>query len=611
MPFSSSHAQKIVQTKANRVEVLASPGSGKTYALVRRVQHLVASGVPAHKILVLSFSKATVCELRRRMDLLSTETPAQKTPKKSETASANADFTDVSFQTAHAFALSLASKTYPKPRLLNDKTAESIIKQELRQARTDCKSGTLWPKGSSAQKRLRMDQLIKLKTGQNIKLILRLFATAAAATATIARTLESDQFQLLRPYLKVLVTLRKRFNASKVKHCRIDYGDMLAEGVKAIADRSQAVPFLHILVDEFQDCSAAQTSLIVALAQLPGRSLMVLGDPHQAIFGFAGARYARLSSVLDDVVQIGLPKSRRLTAPVAALASAVAQLDTKYVIQTVRSGLPPVLCIHQSLARQTLEASRHIQQLIRDGAEPNQIVVLARTKALLAPVEQTLLAAGIETSRLGSTRHRKHALNVLRLVRLVERSHQNYEELDLVNALPRFLWHFNFDDKKLKAGTKELLKAREILSLEGRYWLCCRTYLRLLGGLRKNPEIRADVNRWEASCRGHLSAAAMARGILAMAPSHVVTSTIHGAKGGEWDHVLIVGATDGLLPLYLSRDKASLAEERNLLYVAITRAAKSVMLFHAPTSHARSRQHFPELSRFLNEPAVKCLLETD
>ena len=51
--------------------------------------------------------------------------------------------------------------------------------------------------------------------------------------------------------------------------------------------------------------------------------------------------------------------------------------------------------------------------------------------------------------------------------------------------------------------------------------------------------------------------------------------TIHAAKGREWDHVFVVGVADGQLPLYLSKGTRMLAEERRLLYVAITRARES------------------------------------
>ena len=126
-----------------------------------------------------------------------------------------------------------------------------------------------------------------------------------------------------------------------------------------------------------------------------------------------------------------------------------------------------------------------------------------------------------------------------------------------------------------------------------------------MGRVRNDPDPLADVNRWEPLCRTRPNAAAVRRAILALDSHKVVTSTIHAAKGGEWDHVLIVGATEGLLPIYMARDSKSVAEERRLLYVAITRARASVRLYHAPTYHARSRQHLPHLCSFLEESAVQ------
>ena len=72
MPTQINQSQQIVKTTAQRVEVLACPGSGKTTTLLRRILYLLAIGIPARMILVLSFSKATVGELRRRIDELGT-----------------------------------------------------------------------------------------------------------------------------------------------------------------------------------------------------------------------------------------------------------------------------------------------------------------------------------------------------------------------------------------------------------------------------------------------------------------------------------------------------------------------------------------------------------
>ena len=96
------------------------------------------------------------------------------------------------------------------------------------------------------------------------------------------------------------------------------------------------------------------------------------------------------------------------------------------------------------------------------------------------------------------------------------------------------------------------------------------------------------------------------RAIAPVAPV-AVTCIIHAANIMEWAHVLISGVTNELL-LYLSQDTAALAEERNLLYVAITRAQQTLRLYHAPAWHARSRQRFAKLSRFIDSPSVGGLM---
>jgi DNA helicase-2/ATP-dependent DNA helicase PcrA len=78
----------------------------------------------------------------------------------------------------------------------------------------------------------------------------------------------------------------------------------------------------------------------------------------------------------------------------------------------------------------------------------------------------------------------------------------------------------------------------------------------------------------------------------------VTTSTIHAAKGREWDQVFVVGMADGQMPLYLAQGEQMLAEERRLLYVAVTRARESVRLYYPPTVHSLTRKRFDHPSRF-------------
>lgn len=602
MSSKASSNNHIVTTRAKRVEVMASPGSGKTHTLIERVQHLIGIGVRAHEILVLSFSNTSVREVRRRMVVQRSDS-ATKEVKLGQAAT---DLSKVTVKTAHSFAFGLIKKQ----EVLTDKKACALLAKAIRSVQRDCKKQGLWPGISPAIRRQREERLEELSELQQIKLVLNFLSVARASKMTLAETASTSQFETLKRYRNVLSTVRRRFTAIKRKHGVIDYADMLVLAGKAI-EGGASVPFTHILVDEYQDCSAAQTHLLAQLARLDGRSVMVFGDPFQAIFGFGGASYTPLSSALEGVKKLSLPISHRLTAQTAALASAVAQLSEEQSIQTSRDGDFPVLVRDKSLAAQTKHVAQHIVQLIDNDVPPEQIVVLARTKALLQPVEQLLLANNVLSKRMGIRRNRRHALRVLKLVRLVERNEKTQKVVtpDMLHAaLPKL----SAKDSLWKRESLVMKKVARVRSLEGRYRMCAKVYLRLMGGVRADAELRADVNRWEASCRDYENARTMRDAIRMMETKAVVTGTIHSAKGGEWDHVLVVGVTDGLLPLYFARDDPqSLSEERNLLYVAITRAREAVRLYHAPANHARSRQRFEDISRFLDEPAVRLTLRIE
>lgn len=493
MSSKASSNNYIVTTRAKRVEVMASPGSGKTHTLIERVQHLVATGVPVRKILVLSFSNASVREVRRRM-IVRHSNSLTKLDKAGQAAT---DLLKVTVKTAHSFALGLIKKQ----EVLTDKKACALLAKAIRAVQRDCKKQVLWPDVSQTIRRQREELLEELLEPQQIKLVLNFLSVARASKMTLAETATMSQFEPLRRYRNVLSTVRRRFAAIKRKQGVIDYADMLVLAGKAIEDGA-SVPFTHILVDEYQDCGAAQTHLLAQLAKLDGRSIMVFGDPYQAIFRFAGASYTPLSCVLEGVKKLSLPISHRLTAQTAALASAVAQLSEEQSIQTSRDGDFPVLVRDKSLAAQTKHVAQHIVQLIGSGTPPEKIVVLARIKALLQPVEQLLLVNNVLSQRMGNRRNRRHALRVLKLVRLVERNEKTQKVVTpdmLHTALPQL----SAEDSLWKRESLAMKKVARVRSLEGRYQLCAKIYLRLMGGIRADAELRADVNRWEASCRSH------------------------------------------------------------------------------------------------------------
>ncbi len=620
MPIPDRYSSQIITTTARRVAVLASPGSGKTTTLIWRICYLLSIGVPAAQILVLSHSTATVRELRRRMDnsTTSTHTGSKTAGYSSHTTTiTKPNLSAVSVKTAHAYALALVHAHHEihrsgatRARVLDYKQTRELLQTAVAQTRMRCRQRTLWPQHSITTRTARLALFDELAQSRNITLFAKLLAHTHDAKIPLEDGTKLPPFRALTPYIRLLKPVTLAYTAIKSAHGYIGFNDMLNRALQVIAHSTSLVSHTHIMVDEYQDSGAAQIQLLVALATLPGRHIMVFADPIQAIYGFSGTQYTPLGTVLNGVKTLRLPLSHRLTTQTAALASAVAKHGPRQTITTTHTGPVPQLVVSTDLASQTARVVTDILSLLARGAQPSQIAVLARTRALLQPVEAALLAAGINTTRLGTARDRRHTLCVLQLVRLIERHAQgDHITVDtLQNALARIKID-NVDTARCKLTVGDVVRAARLSSLEGRYRVCCDVYMRLKGGLRADSELRAELTRWQPLCRKFSSVLTMRSALQALPSDKLVTGTIHAAKGMEWPHVLIVGVADGQMPSYLAKTDAALEEERRVLYVAVSRAQQTLRMYYAPAAHARSRQRFEHLSRFLAPTKVRATYE--
>lgn len=575
-PKLSTEMRRIINAEDRYIEVGAGPGTGKTSLLVELVREAQKADPDQH-ITALSFSNASVNNMIGRL------------------TDARVSTANIKIQTCHASALALghrkkmsrpADKEGSREQSAEDDAAASHYAAMLR-------SGIRWLQRNLEAKR-------------------------QSATARKAK-------------------LGKRERAPRTKQTK-------EPKQKASERREQQAAYVDLdidllLVDEFQDCTPEQTQFVALLAR-HANAVVVVGDRRQSIFGFGGAVYTPLNTHLPKTRLMPLSISFRLTDETAALANAIAKPLGGQPIQTGRKGKRPLLVTAPDTTTQARDIAERVGKLIRAGISPDRIAIIGRNRSTARPAAQALRSAGIATTLLGTpeqTGHLEDVLNVLSVVSVVEdlwahgadmsrqletmttkrgsRQAKRWFVARTEKALTETL-----DRDALATGAKRwtcfvaeiVAVARNASSaLESRYRQCADAYVRLQGGIYHARALYIDLQQWTPRCRDFPDAAPMHAAVQATIGQPAVTTTnIHRAKGREWDHVFVVGVTDGILPHYKA-EGSSLMQERALLYVAVTRARKRVWLCHAPTYSVQGRDTFDQLSTLLSKTALKTMKRVD
>jgi DNA helicase-2/ATP-dependent DNA helicase PcrA len=379
--------------------------------------------------------------------------------------------------------------------------------------------------------------------------------------------------------------------------------------------------FRYFTVDEFQDVNPLQKLLLDAW--LGGRTeLCVVGDPQQTIFSFTGATSEYLRSFGTDypgATVVELVRDYRSTPQVVAVANRLAAPGASgggvsgggipagavELVAQRPAGPEPTLTTYPDEETEARGTAAEVAALRRRGVELDEIAILLRINSHSERFERALDAAGIPYVVRGGERfyERPEVRQALVLVRGAARAQADGAD----------------GSSGDEAGPGELVSSvRHVLSSAGL--------------IPEPPATRgATRDRWEslaaiAGLAEEMSAARpdatladfaaelATRAEAGHAPSaHAVTlATMHAAKGLEWDAVLIPGLVEGVMPIVYAKTAEVVAEERRLLYVAVTRARQHLLLSWAPerggndslglaasSRPAGARGHARQRSRFL------------
>ncbi len=577
-PQLSKEQLAIVLSDCPRIQVHACPGSGKTTTLIACVKHWVEEGADPASILVLSFSNAAVANVEAKLR--------------------EQGLQGATVSTIHALGLRLIPD---KPVVLTDKERMSLLGRAIRAAVKNVEPD--WPHISVFKQRIKARAVRKLRPKK--RALLRLFSLCSAlghddhdGIKGLARARFSDVFKCC---ISVLPMVLKHYNLAKREAGALEYGDMVALATKQV--RRSDMQWTHILVDEQQDCTVAQGAFVSQLVRTTHAMFRSFGDPAQAIFGFAGSGGVDFQDLLPDCALKHLTLSQRLPRRIAELATAVGELPSPSAIVSRRRGgtLSAISC--ESEIDMAMRVCALVKQQLAEKPE-GTIAVLARTNAQIYRIDQALRAQGIWAAP--TARGRRAVATGLQwsdwAARVGCTTSKKVEDY-LRNRRSEIA------SDRLSGAVKRLHTGCKTSSISGRFRQATLAYMyaygdELEGGDRK--ALRNDLSRWLPSASRAQSPRTMWDEIRKMEKSNVGRvhlSTIHASKGLEWDTVIVLGVTEGVLPIRYAKDDWALTQEKNLLFVAITRAKRALHLFHAPTCCTLTGKQLNEWSSIFTKSA--------
>jgi DNA helicase-2/ATP-dependent DNA helicase PcrA len=434
---------------------------------------------------------------------------------------------------------------------------------------------------------------------------------------------------------------------AKAARAVLDYDDLLLYWFHLMSDEGLArrigAQFDHVLVDEYQDTNTLQAEILLRLKP-DGRGVTVVGDDAQAIYGFRAARVGNILAFPGQydppATIVTIEQNYRSTAPILEAANAVIGLAPvryeKRLFAARPGGERPVLATVDDEGAQVDFVARQILERREAGVALRRQAVLFRSAHHSDALEVELGRRNIPFVKFGGLRFLEaaHVKDALSCLRWAENPRDTLAAFRVAQLLPgmgprladRLVQHVQRAACALSSALAAFdppVAARDdwpaFTDLFGRLSDAAAPWAAQMGLVRQwyQPHLErlyddARVRLGDLEQLEQLAAAAPSRerflsdltldppqasGAEAGPPhldeDYLVLSTIHSAKGQEWDAVFVLNAADGCIPSDLATGSpAAIEEERRLLYVAMTRARTALTLVHPVRFFVRQQSRF-------------------
>ena len=613
--------------------VLAGPGSGKTRVVTHRIAHLISVGVPAEKIVALSFTNKAADEMRRRVADLVGPQP-------------------IEMGTFHRFAARLLRRHARLAGLTSD---YSILDPD--------DAGGLLKRAAK-----------KLGLSLTHTPIDRVAGVISRAKNDLV-TPETFEPRWGRPVDEVAQRVWPVYQQMLLAANSVDFDDLLLHVARLLMDNADLRSMLDarhrwILVDEYQDTNAVQYCIVRGLS-IDHPNLAVTGDPDQAIYGWRGASIRNILEFERDYPAakvVALEHNYRSTSNILGTADRLIAHNSRRKPKRLLTDAPPGPPV-----RIVLDASSHDEAdriadeiaagLANGSRRPRDFAILFRTNALSRSLEVALRGRGVPYQLVRGLEFfkRREIRDVVAWLRLLKNPRDDEALLRVVNVPPRGIGKQSLDrllswagDQRIglleaaamaaripgvskrsasslvqfarlhaelaeqagqpAGGVAALLDAvldktgyRQMLADEGgdeggddrlanveelvtAARQCDETFQPAvpgddaLGAFLESTALVADTDVWDAQ------------------ENRVSLMTLHAAKGLEFPVVYLVAMEEGILPHERSLDHPDqLEEERRLVFVGITRGREEVHASAARMRDYRGTRRISAPSLFLTE----------
>ena len=606
--------------------IIAGAGTGKTRTLVYRVAHLIERGVPPERILLLTFTRRAAHEMLSRAERLVGSASAR-----------------VQGGTFHATGHRLLRHFGPEVGLPRDFSImdQGDAEDLLQLARANLGFGR-------KEKRFPKKETLHYIYSRHLN-------TEMSVEEILLR--EYPQFV---EFTRDIVRIYAEYTSRKSERNLVDYDDLLLfwalmlEQAPSIADRIAGLHD-HILVDEYQDTNLLQARILRGACR-SHRNITVVGDDAQSVYSFRGASFRNILDFprqFPDAQVITLEQNYRSTQPILdvtnTLISRASERFTKN-LWTARVGTePPWLVTARDEQQQTRFVVDRVLELHEEGTPLREIAVLVRAGYMSADLEIELTNRKIPFEKWGGLKFLEaaHVKDVLAFLRVIENPRDEVSWYRILMLMPGIgdvtaraimasmierAWdpdafaQFEPPPRAQDAHTdlakllRRLRNARRVEGSVGEDIDEIRAlYDKVLAERYDRAEPRlADLDQLRVIAAGYPDRSAFLAALALEPPSNtqdlaggseeeddaLVISTVHSAKGKEWDAVFLIWAVDGWFPSSRSvEDSEQLEEERRLMYVALTRARNHLAVTYPLNVYATRRGQdysIDQLSRFID-----------